>query len=84
MKNMIKKQKPPKAFRLKEGNEAKLVNIQDQLRLDNPNQTVNYMIEEWDYVIKWREGLVTFAALTDFLNRMRLELELNNKKGGRK
>lgn len=51
---MVKRKlKPPLSVRLKRENEIALEEIKEYFKLDSTNATVNKVIEDWDFCLRW-------------------------------
>lgn len=66
----VRKKESPMTIRLKKGNKEALERIMDAEKLNNPNQTINYIIENWDEIIRWRHPV---NCLIGFVNSLKFE-----------
>ena len=58
-----------RSYRLTEENEIRLKNLMEYWKLDNPNQTLNYLIfHSWE-VMKWKPALDHFRELVQLINQ---------------
>lgn len=78
----MKKTKPPISVRLSSKNEIKLEKIQEEMKLDNRNQVINTMVDQWEYVLKWLPACSSLANLLNELEKHRkgITIEEFNKK----